>query len=126
MAKKEKETGDRIKVTHEPHTLVCKLTTEDRAIAANQLAEALQNLEALEVEHKSVMKEFNSRKQQFAGSIHRLSREVANGEAARSVDCELRLNYSKLTATVVRTDIGEIIEEWPMTEDEKQMDMDFE
>jgi len=126
MAKKEKESGDRVKVTHEPHALACKLTTEDRAIAANQLAEAIQNLEALEVDHKTDMKNFNSLKQQFTGSIHRLSREVANGEAVRSVDCELRLNYSTLTASLWRTDTGEMYDQRPMTEDEKQMDMDFE
>jgi len=128
MAKKEneKESDDPIKVTHEPHPLPCKLTTEDRAIAAGQLAEAIQNLESLEIAHKTDTKEFNSLKQQFTGSIHRLSREVANGEATRSVDCELRLNYTNLTATLVRADTGEIVEDRPMTEDEKQMDMDFE
>jgi len=89
MAKKEKDAGDRIKVTHEPHPLACKLTTQDRATAANQLAEAIQNLEALDIQHKTDTKNFNSLKQQFAGSVHRLSREVANGEAVRSVDCEL-------------------------------------
>ena len=126
MAKKAKDNNDRIKVTHEPHPLACKLTTQDRATAAGQLAEAIQNLESLEVEHKVVTKEFNSRKQQFTGSIHRLSREVSNGEAVRSVDCELRLNYTKLTATLVRTDTDEQVEERPMTEDEKQEDLDFE
>lgn len=124
MAKKDKD--DRIKVTHEPHNLPCKLTTKDRAIAANQLAEAIQNLESLEIERKVETKNYNSRKQQFTGSIHRLSREVSNGEAVRSVDCELRLNYTKLTAKVVREDTGEVVTERPMSEDEKQMDMDFE
>ena len=126
MAKKEKETGDRIKITHEPHPLACKLTTEDRAIAAGQLAEAFQNLEALEIQHKTDTKNFNSLKQQFAGSVHRLSREVANGEAVRSVDCELRLNYTTLTASLWRTDTGEMYDQRPMTEDEKQMDIDFD
>jgi len=126
MAKKEKETGDRIKVTHEPHPLACKLTTQDRAIAANQLAEAIQNLEALDIQHKTDTKNYNSLKQQFVGSVHRLSREVANGEAVRSVDCELRLNYSSLTASLVRTDTGEMYDQRPMTEDEKQEDLAFE
>jgi len=126
MVKKEKDTGDRIKVTHEPHPLACKLTTQDRAVAAGQLAEAIQNLEALEIQHKTDTKNFNSLKQQFAGSVHRLSREVANGEAVRSVDCELRLNYTTLTASLWRTDTGEMHDQRPMTEDEKQEDLDFE
>lgn len=124
MAKKDKE--DRIKVIHEPHPLPCKLTTEDRAAAAGQLAEAIQNLESLEVERKVETKNYNSRKQQFTGSIHRLSREVSNGKAVRSVDCELRLNHSNLKATLMRIDTGEVVEERPITEDEKQMDIDFE
>jgi len=126
MAKQEKNAGDRIKVTHEPHPLACKLTTQDRAVAAGQLAEAIQNLEALDIQHKTDTKDFNSLKQQLAGSVHRLSREVANGEAVRSVDCELRLNYTTLTASYWRTDTGEMFDQRPMTEDEKQMDMDFE
>ena len=129
MSKKAKEaieTGDRIKVTHEPHPLAYKLTTQDRAVAAGQLAEAIQNLESLEIVRKTDTKNFNSLKQQLTGSIHRLSREVANGEAVRSVDCELRLNYSTLTASLWRTDTGEMYDQRPMTEDEKQMDMDFE
>ncbi|MCJ7779177.1 MAG: hypothetical protein MUP16_12810 [Sedimentisphaerales bacterium] len=125
MAKKEKETGDRIKVTHEPHPLACKLTTSDRALAAGQLAEAIQNLESLEVVHKTDTKNYNSLKQQLTGSIHRLSREVMNGEAVRSVDCELRLNYVTLTAELWRTDTGEMTDTRPMTEDEEQMDMEF-
>jgi len=127
MAKTKGKTGDDlVHVTHEPHPLACKLTTLDRAVAAGQLAEAIQNLESLEITRKTETKNFNSLKQQFTGSIHRLSREVANGEAVRSVDCELRLNQSKLTATLVRTDTGEIADERPMTEEEKQMDIDFE
>jgi len=125
MTKKGKSTDDLEHITHEPHPLACKLTTEDRAVAAGQLAEAIQNLESLEIIRKTETKNFNSLKQQFTGSIHRLSREVANGEAVRSVDCELRLNRSKLTTTLVRTDTGEIVSERPMTDEEKQMDIDY-
>ena len=126
MAKKEKQGEDRIKVTHEPHPLACKLTIQDRAVAAGQLAEAIQNLESLEIVRKTDTKNFNSLKQQLTGSIHRLSREVANGEAVRSVDCELRLNYSTLMASLWRTESGEMYDQRPMTKDEKQMDIDFE
>jgi len=126
MAKKDKDAGDRIKVTHEPRPLACKLTIQDRAVAAGQLAEAIQNLESLEIVRKTDTKNFNSLKQQFTGSIHRLSREVANGEAVRSVDCELRLNYTTLMASLWRTDSGEMYDQRPMTEDEKQEDLAFE
>lgn len=125
MAKKPKENEDRVSVTHEPHPLACKLTIEDRAYAAGQLAEAIQSLEVLDVERKTAMKEFGTRAAQLARQVRILSKQVKDGEAVRSVDCELRLNYTKLTATLVRTDTGEITEERPMTEDEKQMDLDF-
>jgi len=36
------------------------------------------------------------------------------------------LNYTTLAASLVRTDTGEIVETRPMTEDEKQEDLDFE
>lgn len=127
MGKKGKANtgGDLIHVTHEPHSLACKLSTKDKAEAAGQLAEQIQNLESLEIARKTENKNYNSLKQQITGSIHRLSREVASGETIRSVDCELIMNRTKLTATLIRTDTGEKVSERPMTNEETQMDMEF-
>ena len=114
---------DLIKVTHEPHTLSCNLDANEKALAAEQLATAIQAAESLELERKSVLGEFKSRMNALKEKIHNLTMQVKDGVEMKSIDCELHLNYTKLTATLIRTDNKEIVEERPMTDDEKQMEM---
>ena len=110
----------------EPHVLPCKLSEKDRAEAADKLATAIQRVESLELEKKAKVAEFKSQIDGQKERIHSLTVEVKDGVAQRPVDCELQLNYSKLTATLTRLDIMEIVEERTMTEEEKQMDFEFE
>jgi len=122
MAKKEK---DLVKVAHEPHHLPCELGEKDKAEAADRLAKALEQAESFALEHKSVTGGFKSRTGALNEQIHRLMVNVRDGVEMRSIDCELRLNYTKLTATLVRKDTGEVVEERPMTSEEKQMELDL-
>ena len=119
MAKK----NDLIKVTHEPHTLGCKLGVKEKAEAADQLATVIQSAESLELEKKSVLGDFKSRMDALKERIHNLTMQVKDGVEMKSIKCELRLDYTKLTASLIRMDSGEIVEERPMTEEEKQMEM---
>lgn len=121
MAKK-----DLVKVTHEPHKLLCPLDEKARADAANELASAIQKLESLDGEKKSVTADYNGQIKMVKQATHTLSQKVTNGEEMRSVNCELRLNYTKLTATLVRADTKETVEERPMTDEERQMELDLE
>jgi len=127
MAKKTKgQDSDLMKVTSEPHDLECALTQQERAVSAGQLAETLQRLEALDDNRKEAMADFNARKKTLTKELRSLTRHVKDGVAIRSVMCELKLNFTRLIAVLVRTDTGEVVYERPMTDDEKQMDMGFE
>ena len=128
MAKTEKsqKKGDLIHTSEEPHDLPCKLTTAERATAAGLLANAVENLKALEDEKKDVMADINARKKRLVKDLNTLSRHVKDGEATRSVMCELELNYNTLTATLTRKNTGEVVDERPMTEEEKQTQFDFD
>jgi len=117
---------DSIKKTHEPHVLPCKLTERDIAEAADKLATAIQRVESLELEKKTKVAEFKGQIDAQKERIHNLTVEVKDGIAQRSVECELLLNYSKLTATLIRLDLSEIVEERTMTEEEKQLKFEFE
>lgn len=123
MSKKEKDV---VHTTHEPHTLPCKLNEKDKAEAAEQLATAIQQGESLELERKSVLGDLTKRKGNLVERIHNLTINVKDGIVMRLVDCELELNHTKLSATLVRTDIDEVIDERPMTQEEKQMNLDDE
>lgn len=125
MAKKQNK-DDLVKVTHEPHKLPFKLGTKEKAEAAEQLATTLQAVESLDLERKSVLGEFKSRMDALTERIHKLTLNVKDGVKMRSVECELHLNYTTLAATLIRTDTKEVVEERPMTDEEKQMDLGFE
>lgn len=123
MSKKEKET---IHTTHEPHTLPCKLSEKDKAQAAEELATAIQQGESLELERKSVLGDLKKRKDNLIERIHNLTISVKDGIVMRSVDCTLKLNHTKLNAILIRLDTDEIVDERPMTQEEKQMNLDDE
>ena len=123
MAKKK---TDLTKVTYEPHTLPCPLSEKEKAEAADQLATAIQSAESLELERKAAMGDFRSRLEALKERIHNLTRQVKEGVESRSVKCELRLNYTKLTAILIRTDTKETVEERPLTDEEKQMKFDLD
>lgn len=123
MSKKEK---DIIHTTHEPHTLPCKLTEKDKAVAAEELATAIQQGESLELERKSALGDLKKRKDNLLERIHNLTIKVKDGIEMRPVECELKLNHTKLTATLIRPDTGEEVETREMTLEEKQMSLDDE
>jgi len=117
---------DVIQKTQEPHRVKCVLTSDEKAEAAMELANAYQAMESLAIEKKTAMTAFKQRKEKLEEQIHITSLMVKEGVAMRNVTCELQLNYSKLTATIKRIDTGEIVEEREMTRDEKQMKLEFE
>ena len=123
---KGKQNDDLVKITHEPHRLPCKLNEAQKAETADQLATATQQLESLEYERKASAGDFKSRKEALTERLHKFANQVKEGIAVNSVDCELRLNYSKLTTVLIRLDTGEIVEERAMTDEEKQMQFEFE
>lgn len=120
MAKKK----DTVKVTHEPHKFPFPLSEESKAAVATELASAIQEIESLDGEKKSVVAEYNGRVKVVQQRIHTLSYKVTSGEEMRSVDCELKLNYTKLIATLVRLDTQEVVNDRPMTDEERQMTFD--
>jgi hypothetical protein len=126
MTKKKQieESADVIHKTNEPHILPCPLGPKERAEAAQELANAISEGESLELEKKSVTASFKSRLDSVKERIHNLSRKVKDGVEMKSVDCELQLNHTKLTATLVRLDTKEFIEERPLTQEEKQMNLE--
>lgn len=122
MAKK----AEIVKHTKETHSLPVDLSTGEIAKAAEELASTLQELEGIEIEKKAVMKDYNSQIDNKKKRIHRLMTHVKNGVEYRPVECDLQFHIKKVLAILVRNDTGEIIEERPMTEEEKQMQIEFD
>lgn len=123
--KKQEPKDDLVHLSNEPHKLPCPLDQKAIAEVANELASEIQKLETLEGEKKSIDADYNGQIKVVKQKMHSLSQKVTSGEEMRSIDCELKLNYSKQTAILTRTDTKAIVEERPMTEEEKQMEFDM-
>ena len=121
---KKKEISDVVHATQETNTLPCIITGKERAEAADQLATAIQQGESLELERKSTMGDLKKRKDNLLERIHNLTIKVKDSIEMRPVVCELRLNHTKLTATLVRLDTNEEVESRPLSSEEKQMNLD--
>lgn len=126
MAKKKAKSKDMIHRSQEPHRVKCVLTVDEKSEAAMQLANAYTELESLAIEKKTAMTEYKQRKEKIEEQIHVTSLKVRDGVEMRSTKCELSLNYSTGQATLIRLDTEEIVEEREMTNDEKQMKLEFE
>jgi len=122
----KKEDNDLIHRSTELHTLPCKLTKDEKAQAAKELAEKIDQLEALEETRKATMSEFKSKKENLQAQVLALGRQVREGTKLQSVECQLQLNYSKQRVRLIRLDTNEVIEERPMTDEEKQMNLEFD
>jgi len=122
MAKKQKV--DQIKEAKEWHPFSHALTDEERRVAANSLAKTLSELEGIEKERKVVNSSFKTKCDGLKRKIAYLGSSVLIGEEQRSIECNRITNYTKGQMVLVRTDTGQVVEERPLSDDEKQMEFD--
>ncbi|HUV71687.1 MAG TPA: hypothetical protein VMW25_01625 [Clostridia bacterium] len=121
MAKTEKN-----KTIKETRHLKCDLTKEELLQAGEDLAKAIDGVTTLEEQLASVQKDFKAKIAALEAEITIKQRLVRNKNEFRFVECQLTLNYTTLQAVSVRTDTEEIIEERKMTQEEKQMKIEFD
>lgn len=106
--------------------LRCDLDQAEILAAGQDLATALDDRDSLQADKESVMRDFKAREAALDALITRTQLMVRNKWVMRSVACKCVLNYAKDKFTVIRLDTGEVLTERPLTEDEKQMSMEFD
>jgi len=121
MAKKRIETGDKnIKKFKETRTLKVLLTDQEVLDFADQLARAVDETNRLEEEKKSLSDSFKAKITESEAKIQKLTNYVRNRYDYRPVDCEQTMDNNEGTASTVRLDTGETIEERQLTYEERQ------
>ena len=105
-------------------TLLHKLTVSEFNEAAQELTQALDRIESLEAEKKSVMSDFKAQLDSAIQNVRQLTHLVRERKASRPTECEEWWDYNSKTIRVVRTDTREILSERPMTSDQLQMELD--
>ena len=123
MGKKKKKHDS---ISAEDRNLKVVMEPTDHKKVSKDLANAVESLELINSAKKTAVAEYGAKAKAVAQDIQELSRCIRSGYFLRQVLCEKRINLGLLTVTVTRQDTGEIIEERPMSTEEKQMTMEFE
>lgn len=103
--------------------LPCKLTDAEILAYGRDLARAHSDMSRIDDEFASQKQEFKFRADEQKAIIGKLSARVHSGQETRDVECVETKNWSRSIVTITRTDTKEEIENRPMREDEKQMQL---
>ena len=112
-------------------TLDVALTEEEIAQRANELAEATTRATEIDSKIEHIKAEAKARLDEERGvalSVHRQMRKLADEIVSRSewtdVECERRVAGDNSSVEFVRLDTGEVLETEPVTEADRQMELD--
>lgn len=107
--------------------LICELTDSERRDYGIQLATTLGDIYSLEVEKKRMNDSLKDRMGGLQAKADSLRTLVETGQEFREVECETRLGVpDDKHKQIVRIDTGEVVSTEEMTDDDKQLDMQFE
>ncbi len=113
------------KVENYTRELKVVLKPEEVAERADRAAQLLADRDHEEAELKAHASHVKSRIATMESEMRHLSGEVRTKCTYREVQCERRFLYDTGTVQEVRLDTGEVLNERPMTDREKQRDLPF-
>lgn len=104
--------------------LPCQLTRDEKAQAADSLANAISERDALEDQRKAAVDQFKAKISGKEADISKFAGLVRTGVEYRNVTCERRRDYNLGEVIVRRVDTGAVVTRRPMTEPERQAEFD--
>lgn len=90
---------------------------------AKRNAYLLGEIQQKEDERDAAKKQANAQIEELEAEMHRLSLEVRDGATYRDIPCERRYVYRTGNVIEVRTDSGDVLNERPMTDRERQLEL---
>ena len=93
----------------ESRFLMCPLTDDEVQARGEALADAVRRHEKVTAENKTAKEAMKRAEETVEGEIGKLARIVNDRQEQRSVEVELRANFTLRLVEEVRTDTGEII-----------------
>lgn len=109
--------------TQTKRTLRVNLTDRERLDFGRRLALEQQSLAETEDRKVEVAAAIKAEIEAHKSRINALSKTLNNGYDYRDVDCRLLLDFALNLVTVIRDDTCEVVEERPMTADERQREL---
>jgi len=120
---KGKPADRNVRVFKEKQYLEVRLSDDEIKSASKSLAEAVQR----KAEIKDQLATFKAQKKgettMCDADINKNTILVGSGKEMRMVECDVTLDFDSGKRSVVRTDNGVIVEERPLTSDEKQLEL---
>ena len=105
--------------------LKCMLTQDETRTYGIELARENAAKDEAEERKKEVDAQLKAEIESHSTRALSIARKINNGYEYRDVECTLDCNYTKNSATIRRTDTGEVIETRAMTQEERQMGLNL-
>lgn len=109
----------------ETKSLPVKLTPEELAVRADELAVKVRELEEHETAKKEAARQMKDEQDRIEFAVSRLARIVRERSEDRDVDCEWQRNDARRTMDLVREDTGAVVEYRQMTTQELNLPLPF-
>jgi len=90
-----------------------------------RLRHLIDHAKEVEGERDASKERYKSRLGEIETERDKLLRAVADRAEYRDVECEEREDEKRMKIDLVRTDTGVVIDEWPMSAQERQKDLDL-
>lgn len=124
--KTEDDKEQPVKVEAFVRELRVQLKTEEIAERADRAAQLLAERDSKEEEQKAAAKHAKSVIESMEAELRRLSNEVRTKATYREVQCERRYDYRLGKIFEIRKDTDEVLFERPMTDAERQRELDLD
>lgn len=122
---KAKTPEVRRKIEPVTRTLKCNLTSQEVLDRSADLTNTMDELANIEQEFASAKEQFKARASESEAKVQRLKCEVRDRYVHRPVACERIHDYEAGTVEIIRTDLYERVEVRPMTQEERQTELEL-
>lgn len=115
-----------VKIEKFQKELRIQLSAEEFGQRAERAAHLIGEIEQKEDDRKAANTAAKSRIEELQAELKRVSGEVRDKAKYGIVDCERRFIFRTGRVQEVRKDTGAVLDEWAMTADERQMELDLD
>lgn len=106
-------------------TLTVKLTADEIKAYGEELASLCDKIAEEEEDKRLANKNASDRIRGLQQKVTAITPRIQDGEEIRAVECDVDMDYDSYTVTISRQDTGEVVEVRPMTEEEKQPELEM-
>lgn len=110
-----------VRIFKEKQYLEVQLTDGEVKQASKELAEAIQRKDAIQDQLATFKTQKKAEITMCDGDINKNTILVSSGKEMRMVECEITLDFDSGKKSTVRTDNGVVVDERPLSSDEKQL-----